>query len=268
MGGGYDTKKLLYIINCYDPVNNSWSSPINTPYYYFAMTTLNDRLLIAGGLDKHNKRSNQIFTVDAGVLENITKMITARSSAVAAGHQGMLIITGGVVDKDMRLSSTELFDSNNHQWYTCSDLPKPHSGLQSVIIDNILYLLGGDVVEKDRFGSPMVFTAPLDQLSTHQLKWRTNQDTPWGRSAPVNVYGTHLLMVGGIKKTGNGSPRSSDIYKLNKATDSWEAMGHIPSARCSSAAVSTAENKVIIIGGRDDEGEATNTVWIGSCEPQ
>ena len=268
MGGGFDTKRLLYIINCYDPVNNSWSSPINTPYYYFAMTTLNNRLLIAGGLDKHNKRSNQIFTMDAGVLENITKMTTARSSAVAAGHQGMLIITGGVDDKAMRLSSTELFDSNNHQWYTCSDLPKPHSGLQSVIIDNILYLLGGDVVEKDRSGSPMVFTAPLDKLSRHQLKWRTNQDTPWGRSAPVSIYGTHLLMVGGIKKTGNGFTRSSDIYKLNKGTDSWEAMGHIPSARCSSAAVSTAENKVIVIGGRDDKGRATNTVWIGSCEPQ
>ena len=74
-------------------------------------------------------------------------------------------------------------------------------------------------------------------------------------------------MVGGIKKTGNGFTRSSDIYKLNKGTDSWEAMGHIPSARCSSAAVSTAENKVIIIGGRDDKGWATNTVWIGSCEP-
>ena len=40
-------------------------------------------------------------------------MITARSVATAAGHQGMLIITGGEDDKYKKLSSTELFDSKN-----------------------------------------------------------------------------------------------------------------------------------------------------------
>ena len=36
-------------------------------------------------------------------------MTIARSSAAAAGHQGMLIITGGRDDKYKTLSSTELF---------------------------------------------------------------------------------------------------------------------------------------------------------------
>ena len=89
VGGGYETgERSLYIINCYDPVNNSWSSPINTPYCHFAMTTLNNNLLIAGGWDKSRKRTNQILTTDAGhdQLKNYTKMITARSAATATGH--------------------------------------------------------------------------------------------------------------------------------------------------------------------------------------
>ena len=49
--------------------------------------------------------------MDAGQLKNYTKMITARSLATAIGHQGMLIITGGMDDKGKILSSTELFDS-------------------------------------------------------------------------------------------------------------------------------------------------------------
>ena len=77
-----------------------------------------------------------------------------------------------------------------------------------------------------------------------------------------------LLIVGGHKSTGCKDTVTSDIHKLNKVSHSWEAIGHIPSARCESAAVSTADNRVIVIGGRNDKREAINTVWIGSCEPQ
>ena len=266
VGGGNErstgwTPKPSYMINCYDPVRNLWSSSINTTYCYFAMTRLNNKLITAGGVDRSSKRTNQILIMDAGQLRNYTKMITARSKATAAGHQGMLIITGGWDDNSKILSSTELLDSNNGQWYKCRDLPQPHSELKSVIVDNILYLLGG--VNKDGNNSPAVFTAPVDTLSTHQLKWNTHPDTPWRASAPVSVNGTHLLIVGGYKGT-----YTFDIYKLNKVSHSWEAIGHIPSARYSSAAASTADNRVIVIGGLNDKYKATNTVWIGSCEPQ
>ena len=219
LGGGIETGlSPSYTINCYDPVNNSWSSPINTPCCNFAMTTLNNKLLIAGGGDKSYKNTNQILTMAAGQLKNYTKMITARSFATATGHQGMLIITGGKDDKGKTLSSTELFDSSNGQWYVTNDLPQPHFSLQSVIVDNILYLLGG--YNKDGT-SPAVFTAPLDTLSTHQLKWNTHQDTPWCCSAPVSVYGTHLLIVGGVKMIGYEFTCTSDVYKLNKVSHSW-----------------------------------------------
>ena len=246
------------IINCYDPVNNFWSS-IHTPYYIFAMATLNNKLVTAGGKDRRHKRTNQVLTMDADQLKSYTKMITARSHATAVGHQGMLIITGGEDDKGKK-SSTELFDSKNGQWHKCNDLPQPYSELKSVIVDNILYLLGG--INKVGIYSPAVFTAPLDTLSTHQLKWNTHQDTPWCSSAPVSVNDPHLLIVGGFKD----GKHTSDIHKLNKVSHSWEAIGHIPSARRSSAAVSTADNRVIVIGGLNDKNEVTNTVWIGSCE--
>ena len=266
-GGGYIAigYATSYNIHCYDPVNDSWRSSINTPYCNFAMTTLNNKLLIAGGRDRSHKITNQILTMDDGQLKNYTKMTTARSNATATGHQGMLIITGGIDDKGNIISSTELFDSNNGRWYICSDLPLPHNSQQSVIVDNILYLLGG--LNKDR-ASPAVFTASLDTLSRHQLNWKAYQDTPCCYSAPVSVHGTHLLIVGGFKRTWyKGTTNITIIYKLNKISHSWEAIGHIPSARSIAATVSIGE-KLIVIGGVDDKGLATKTVWTGSCEPQ
>ena len=259
IGGGWGMRS--YDINCYDPVKNSWSF-IETPYSSFAMAKLNNKLLIAGGNDKSNKMTNQVLTMDADQLNNYTKMITARSCATATGHQGMLIIIGGLDNCSTSLSSTELFDSNNRRWYKCKNLPQSCYRLKSVIVDNILYALGG-FKTSDRDPSRAVFTAPLDTLSRHQLKWHTYQDAPHCSSAPVSIYGTHLLIVGGIKKIGDEYTCTSDVYKLNKVSHSWEAIGHIPSTISQSAAVSTADNKVIVIGGRNDKAEFTNTVWIG-----
>ena len=266
VGGGYDASNPSYIINCYNPVKNSWSSSITTPYGLFAITALNNKLVTAGGQDKNGSRTNQILTIDGDKLKNCTKMTTVRSSAVAAGHQGMLIITGGVDNEGKKLSFTELFDSNNGQWYTCNDLPQPEHSLKSAIVDNILYLLGG--TNKDGNYSTTIFTAPLDALSTHQLKWNIHQDFPWGLSTPVSVNGRHLLIAGGYKYTRGRYTYASDILKPNKASHSWEAIGHIPSPRISLAAVSTAGNRIIVIGGKNDKEYVTDTVWIGLCEPQ
>ena len=60
----------------------------------------------------------------------------------------------------------------------------------------------------------------------------------------------------------------SDVYKLNKVSHSWEIIGHIPFTRELPAAVSIADNKVIVIGGQNNKLKVTNTVWIGSYKPQ
>ena len=128
-----------------------------------------------------------------------------------------------------------------------------------MIVDNTLYLLGG--YNKDG-GSRAVFTASLDSLSRHQLKWNTHQDTPCYGSAPVSVCDTHLLIVGGCKI--NKFIPASEIYKLDKVNHSWEAIGNIPTARHLSTSISIADNKVILIGGKNDKGQYTKTVWIGT----
>ena len=259
MGGGYEIE--VFNIKCYDPFDDSWSF-INTPYRKFTLTTLKGNLLIARGEGKSGKKTNEILKMDAGQFKNYTKMITPRSGATAVGHKGMLIVTGGWNNKCKKISSTELFDSNNGEWYVCSDLPQPHSHLKSAIIDDVLYLLGG--VSEDGEGSSAVFNASMGPLSTHQLKWNIHPDTPWHASAPVSVDGTNLLILGGGKQIGDRYTRTSDIHKLNTISHSWEYMGYIPSARNLSAAVSMDDNKVIVVGGVNDKGEVTNTVWIGT----
>ena len=159
-----------------------------------------------------------------------------------------------------------LFRSNwlffPHQTSLVDHLPSPHFGLQSMIVKNLLYLLGG--VDQWNYCSQEVFSAPLDTLSSHQVKWSSQQDAPGYSSVLVSIQGRHLLTVGGCK----GGVCTRDVHMFNKVDHSWEVIGQIPSARSETAAVSVADSKIIVIGGEDDKDQVTNTVWIGSCESQ
>jgi len=259
IGGGDGSSD---VIDIYTPANNSWSSsPINTPYQHFSMTTLNSQLITAGGQDRSDFIvTNKIFLLHGDQLKEYARMITPRRKATAAGYQGTLIIAGGRNDQNKILATTELFDSASGQWYSVSDLPSPHFDLKSVIVNNVLYLLGG--ASNERMYSNEVFTASLDTLSSNQLKWRSQQCTPRHSTAPISIQGRHLLILGGYM--------NRNIYMLKKVmiNYSWKVIERIPSPRRSPGAVCVEDNKIIVIGGMDDKGLYTNTVWIGSCEPQ
>jgi len=272
---GDDSGDPSFRIDVYNPATNSWRThPISTPYGYYSMTTLSNHLIIAGGRDKNCLQvTNEIFLLCNNQLNSYTRMITPRCYATAAGYQEKLIIAGGVGDHRYKpLAATELFDSTTGQWYNSGDLPLPQFKVQSVIVNNMLYVLGG-INSGGHYTtggnySLSVFTASLDDLSNHQLKWNSHQDAPWCCSVPFSVQGRHLLVLGGLKNVGYQYVCTGNIYKYNKASDSWEVIGQIPSPRSGLAAVSIFDSNIVVFGGQNYKRQHTNTVWIGSCEPQ
>ena len=185
-----------------------------------------------------------------------------RYCATAAVHQSILMLMGGINNSWRVLGSTELFDSTTSQWYVSEDLPIPHYWLQSVVLNNTLYLLGG--FDKHHKYSPQVFSTTLEALSNHQLKWNSENPTPYCRPASATLLGTDLVLIGGVDATGYEGA-TSNIYMLNKITKSWDIIGHTPSETDAPSTVNIAENQIIVIGGvnYDDGMEYTNNSWIG-----
>ena len=272
VGGGCESHYTKsYKIDAYNVAENSWSSlSISTLCSYFAMTTLNNHLIVAGGRTKNDKCTDKVLILNDSQLEDYTNMITPKSHTTIVGYQAVLIVVGGLNNEHKILSSIEIFDSVTKQWHTCSDnLPQPHYLLQSVVVNHVLYLLGG--IRQNQKHSFSVFTAQLNTLSRYQLKWESyrHMNTPWQASAPVNALNdTCLLLIGGSKDIKDGYIRTTDVHIFNEANHCWEVIGHLPVARAGVAATCTADNKIFMFGGVNDEGHVTNTVWIGSYESQ
>ena len=75
VGGGsqecFDVKhkhdyKDCHRLDAYNPITNQWSAPITTPYSWFAMTMLESKLFIAGGIDKDKFISKKVLVLKGG----------------------------------------------------------------------------------------------------------------------------------------------------------------------------------------------------------
>jgi len=262
--------QISYRLDVYNLSTNQWSpSPITTPYHAYDMTVLDDKLVTVGGVTKSDKFTNKILFLDAGQWKDYSEMPTARGSVTAVGHEDMLIVAGGKADDVdgtvIKVCTTELLDTTNGCWYTCDNLPTPHSQLKPTVVNNTLYMLGGSIARRNP--SSQVFSASLEKLSTHQLKWQSLTDTPWHFSHPVGLYNKFLLIVGG-RHPADVTVQSSEVHAFNSSTGLWELITNIPVPTSGPAVVSVADNKIIVLGGSVGSKQRliSTNVWIGTFE--
>jgi len=261
-GGECDDEADAFRINIYHPDTNKWDDAIDTPYAFFAMTVLVDKLIIAGGVTRAQNEgvTNKLLVLESGQWKDYAQMHTARVCASAVSHQSIMIVMGGSKGPKHQLNTTELLDSTTGQWFKCDNLPQPLMCFQSVIVGDVLCTIGG--ITSDKKPSNAVYAAPLNALSSHQLKWQQLADTPWVHSAAVSLNNKYLLAVGGETQHDNVHVLKREKDLLITST-SWVSIGSLPNVHGFSSAIGL-DNWVIVIGGRDLNKRKIDTVTIGT----
>ena len=143
--------------------------------------------------------------------------------------------------------------------------------MTSVTITDTWYLLGGSGT--DNKAIPTVLYAPLTILiqkatsPTHQSAsdtsvWKTLPDTPLVRSAAASLSG-NLLAVGGYNVS---TPSSPALYVFFPLTNSWVRVttGDLPEPRWACTAVQLSSNRLLVVGGGDEQNKHTKTVFLGT----
>ena len=258
VGSGGSMDDSHFRIDTFHPDQNMWGDTIKTPVTAFALTALMDKLIVAGGETKSKKASNKVLVLEGLELKNHSEMFEKRCDAAAASYHSTMIVVGGLCGRPVL--STEMYDSNTCQWYKCSDLPQSLYSLQSVVVGDMLYVLGG--IKSQDQQSRSVYATQLDKLSSHQIQWKSVSDIPRGGAVAVGLFNKYVLILGGKSRQDTVHVLKTEKEESTVHT-SWHLIGTLPRVHYWAAATSM-DDKIVIVGGRGDDANMTTAVSIGT----
>ena len=276
--GGGITSGNDYIIFCYDPSQDKWTTLPPLPVRWFGLGQVNGKLVAVGGQKKGTEnQTNDVYTYDEQSQkwkQTIPPMPTARRSPDVLSLQSALVVAGGVISLTTLTTFTaavEIFKQDTSQWYRTDPLPTACRDISLVTIGNTCYALGG----YNRSYLNQTLYASVDDLlgnavpanqTTHsgssdtQSAWKTLPNTPTYRPAAAVLAG-NLLAIGG-DETYEGGAVKKEVYMYSPSTNSWIYISDLPAPRSFIAAVVLSSTEVLVIGGWN--GGKVNTVYKGT----
>ena len=265
-----------YIIYCYDPSQDKWTTLPPLPVVGFGLGQVNGELVAVGGEKRGGQTSSKVFTYDERSRkwkQTVPPMPTARWFPVILSLQSTLVVAGG--DKIFReyTDAVEIFKPDTSQWYRTDPLPIACQNISLVTIGNACYALGGY-----KFPSHLnqALYASVDDLlrnavpanqTTHsgssdtQSAWKTLPNNPTYMSTAAVLAGK-LLAIGG-RETSKGGVDKKKVYMYSPSTNSWIYISDLPAPRSRIAVAVLSSTRVLVIGGWN-ECEIVNTVYQGT----
>ena len=146
--GGTDYCDDAHTVYEYDEDSNQWVSLPRYDCRKFAMTILTDKLTLVGEINTSTgKMTNQVAVWEGeGTSREWTHpyppMTTPRYSPAVATYGDRLVVAGGYHGGN--LATVEVLNTTSHQWLSASPLAVGCAFMTSAIVDQELFLLGGD----------------------------------------------------------------------------------------------------------------------------
>ena len=261
----------------YDPQADNWSELPPYAFSWFAMTVLNNQLLVVGGQALTREKTDLLGMWDENQrtwIHPLPPMLKACNSPMVVTYKNRWLVVAGGFEGSQHLSVVQVLDVNSREWFYGSPLPAPISHVSTATIGNMFYLVGGFKTKGANVVAPndqvlcaclpdLILRAITRDLSLDPSSCIT-QDIPLDLSSysavwqslprlSANAYSTTvavnetLLAVGGIRDS------SSDIHLYQDSTKKWLKVGELPIGRsqCACAVLPRGE---IFVAGADARG--------------
>ena len=263
-----------YIIYCYHPSQDKWTTLPPLPVRYFGLGQINGKLVAVGGKKSGGQTSSEVYTYDERSQkwkQTIPSIPTARLFPGVLSLQSTLIVAGGNRGFIAYTDAVEVFKPDTSQWYRTDPLPIACCRISLIAIGNTCYALGGYNGSRlnhalyASVGDLLCNAVPANQ-TTHrgssdtQSAWKTllNTLTYWPAAA---VLAGNLLAIGGDEIPEGGAPKK-EVYMYSPSTNSWIYIIDLPAPRSLNVVV-LSSTRVLVIGGWN-ERERVNTVYKGT----
>ena len=253
-------------VHSYDSNTQDWRKLTDAPHTRFTLVMVQHMLTMVGGLVGgviSGEATDSLLSLmgegrDKNWQPNLPAMPTTRYWTAVVCSSCSLIVAGGEAG-DNTLSTVEVLNTDTRQWSIASSLTHPFSEATISICGEMLYMLGGEeqtgyagtcsvlscsIPELLQSCQPQPLAGQLRTAPANQSPiWRHVADAPHYWSSCATLCG-QLIAVGG-EEAGKDT---SAITGYNETTDSWEAMGDMPTTR-SWALVAILNGKMMVVGG-------------------
>ena len=245
--GGCGESKVIYSY-----AENEWIGLPACPVMCFGLGKLFGRVLTVGGIaSKKAKADVHMFSSESQEwVKGIPPMPTARCFPTVVSHESAIAACGGFSEK-VETDKVEVFKNDIRQWFTKAPLPVPVAHLQSTIIGDSCYFLGGFLSQKKLFCSTDMLCVTLEDLfDTASPKfqepdlWQTLPGPPAMLLTSANLAGA-LVTIGGT----TGVNILNTVCAYSRSTQSWVELGSLPVHCVCAGAASLQSGKTLIIGG-------------------
>ena len=242
------------VVMAYNTKSRQWHTLPGYRTKGFAMTAMNNKLVLVGGNIIGFSHSNELgeWQPDSNQWTRpFPPMSRKRYDPSATSHKHYIVVAGGY--NDFRLmDSVEVLDVTNMQWSAGPPTPTPWRNMVSTTTGDTWYLMGG---RHENYGwCPDIYSVSLEEVVTYSdphnfdifWKWSKLPSVNCRYSSPLTVGGS-LVAVGGVDMVS--SEPVSTIRRYNADTDAWIKIGELPHQLWSCTCIQISD-EVYIIGGK------------------
>ena len=250
----YDSNGL----NSYDSEKRMWSSLPQSHYSYCSLAVVSGLLTAIGGR-LGSKATDQLLSLsgESKWVERFLPMPTKRYGTAAVCSGKSLVVAGGSAEDNTLLHTVEVMNTKTLQWSTASSLPFALRSASVTVCQDRIYLLGYYTSNKPRSVlacsmadlqqscRPQSLGARLETLTLQEV-WHRVADLPVRLSSCATLCG-QLLAVGGCDDSFENY--TTAIHQYKPATNSWEVISHMPTARSRTLVAVLPDDKLMVVGG-------------------
>ena len=256
VGGGNTTSTTNvndYIVMEYDTLSRKWATLPPYRARFFGMAKINNQLILVGGHEIKRIKSLGAWRAESKKWTHpYPEMPTARSRCSAVTYNEWLVVAGGLIDgmseQKYCLSTVEIMDTINKQWYTGPPTPVSWYSMKTATVGDTCYFMG-------EYGlSDKVYSVSLSTLTFQLLNpksatkgkgqiWKEVSGLQVCKSTPLSINGS-LLALGGWKDHA-----VTAIHLYQPETGEWVKVGDLPPQHYQCTSVMISDREILVAGG-------------------
>ncbi len=240
----------------FDPELNAWSSVASLPERRFELSTcvIGNIIYVLGGYASNFMLADDMYVYnpadDTWTIEGL--MPRPVGITACSPYNGKIYLFGGNDQMFNNQNYTQVYDPFTQQWELKTPIPTLRRGSVSLVINNLIYVIGGRVDDPDY----AVNTGANEAYSPATDTWTTlaSMPTPQGAIAGA-VKDGKIYIFGGQYSNANSEGVFSNSWEYDPQTDTWREIIEMRTARHSMGAV-MIDDIIYVIGGSDARGNS------------